>query len=860
MNDAGTGGDATAGDGIYSATVPAQADATITQFYVRATAPGGEVNESAAQRSRSVPAMWIVDNAPPDRTARAPWSIASSSPSTTATPSATRGWSSKYDWDFPRMSNFEFNATVILGETSFAGGPEVLYNCGMRKGGSPWTAVGRQHARPHAVEIARRRALSQPVQNRRRQRRRRRLPLPQPHRPLLALPLWLSGARPRIHPAGRQRGPPAHRRRHGADGQRLFQPGYADSEEEGELYEIDDAWFMFDQAPTSPGARTAHRCRQCDRPLGADRLDGTVRAPTSPSADSPIFFHGNWPLRFPEDRGTTTRRWRPSSRSTVTGMPASDAWRDQMSRQLDIERAAIYAAVRGYIGEWDNFTLNRGKNGYFYRRAADGKFEFHHWDSDLAFQSAGRRHSSGARAGTGWTNLTGASVVPPEDKFLSDRTAQQVRQGFAAHDCLADGDELPGGQSATRLAPFKTSVLQLPGMVHRSPDASHHLHQWRGQQCRIAQLHPAVLGHHRRRPDGEHAALHPRRSRPVTGVHRRGRRASGGGLGLDSGHHQLRQMAAHRDRARQRTEHLERTGARPAKGRSWRQRSLQRQPDPQRAAAGRAPGQLHRHSTSPSTNRWRSMPPAAAIPKAGRLAFIWNVTPSAGAVPHPDRRRSRQVRFTQPGLYALDLGGHRPGRPARPGPARSHRLRRRADFSHSAPAPTLDPGLDRDQSPAARQLRRKTPGIRWRTSRVRSLIQVLDRAPLPLNGGTFPSVTQDLPDTGDWILQTNIIFDTRAVGDFQTGLIFDVTEAGQPVRYVFGPEGRSSLTIRRSVAGGPFTSLLGAVRLNAGGPELVWKSTAPSGQPMPISPGARRSRRTYTYGFSNPDAQRHRPR
>ena len=37
MNDNGTGGDAVAGDGVYSATIPAQAAGTLVAFYVQAT-------------------------------------------------------------------------------------------------------------------------------------------------------------------------------------------------------------------------------------------------------------------------------------------------------------------------------------------------------------------------------------------------------------------------------------------------------------------------------------------------------------------------------------------------------------------------------------------------------------------------------------------------------------------------------------------------------------------------------------------------------------------------------------------------------------------------------------------------------
>ena len=137
MNDAGTDGDVVAGDGIYAATVSPKADGTIIQFYVRATAANGTTGE-CPRNGAAMPGMWIVDNSPP-----------TSRPGTLVhrfvlsryhrDALGTNGFTAKFDWDFPRMSNFEFNTTAILGETTLLGGPDVIYNCGMRKGGSPWT-------------------------------------------------------------------------------------------------------------------------------------------------------------------------------------------------------------------------------------------------------------------------------------------------------------------------------------------------------------------------------------------------------------------------------------------------------------------------------------------------------------------------------------------------------------------------------------------------------------------------------------------------------------------------------------------------------------------------------------------------
>ena len=50
---------------------------------------------------------------------------------------------------------------------------------------------------------------------------------------------------------------------------------------------------------------------------------------------------------------------------------------------------ARYAAVKGWAGAWDNFTINRGKNCYVYRRPTDGRWEFHFWDGDLDFANSG---------------------------------------------------------------------------------------------------------------------------------------------------------------------------------------------------------------------------------------------------------------------------------------------------------------------------------------------------------------------------------------------------------------------------------------------------------------------------------------
>ena len=52
---------------------------------------------------------------------------------------------------------------------------------------------------------------------------------------------------------------------------------------------------------------------------------------------------------------------------------------------LDAPATLKVAAVRGYIGDWDNFTMQRGKNGYLYRPDGETRFQLLHWDSDEGF-------------------------------------------------------------------------------------------------------------------------------------------------------------------------------------------------------------------------------------------------------------------------------------------------------------------------------------------------------------------------------------------------------------------------------------------------------------------------------------------
>jgi|GEM_PF-664048 len=119
MTDNGTGGDTTAGDGIYTATIPARPDGTIIEFYVRATTGAATRTWPAptdASGSQGANALYQVDPAPRE-TGRATYRLITTSPELATFDAINRG------------SNAQMNATFIA---DGPGGPEIRYRCGFR--------------------------------------------------------------------------------------------------------------------------------------------------------------------------------------------------------------------------------------------------------------------------------------------------------------------------------------------------------------------------------------------------------------------------------------------------------------------------------------------------------------------------------------------------------------------------------------------------------------------------------------------------------------------------------------------------------------------------------------------------------
>ncbi len=133
MHDDGVnGGDAVAGDGIYTATLTEhKVNGRVVQFYVRATAQNGQPYQLPRQGAGR-PAMYVVD----DRTMVRDLRTARFVISAYDMDAIANGGVAKFNYRFPRLSNHYFNMTFISDEG------EVFYGGELRNSGSPWTRSG----------------------------------------------------------------------------------------------------------------------------------------------------------------------------------------------------------------------------------------------------------------------------------------------------------------------------------------------------------------------------------------------------------------------------------------------------------------------------------------------------------------------------------------------------------------------------------------------------------------------------------------------------------------------------------------------------------------------------------------------
>ena len=373
MNDGGSGGDSRAGDGMWSAQILDQGvDNRIVQFYVLAKKGNQEV--TLPSRAPEIPAMYVVDDSEINTDVTSYRVVVSAYDIR----SMTSGTSAAWEWKFPNLSNHYKKMTLIVDES------EIFYNCEIRSSGSPWHAGSRSSFR---------------------QRGKFKMPLEKRLRGLAKI-AWdntpaAEGAsnifnnkvpRYMLYLMGHEvnenefasmienGGTP----RHSVEffepvGNDFLERNFGDDGPQGELYRQDDIFFFDDN-------------------YSKDQITSRYWWYAGDDWPGPGRYHSQWLLRSKE----TDYDYTALINLLKTVKNTKGYTEDEINRLVDARRICMMAAVRGYIGDWDSFTLRRPKNSFFYRGPGDGKFHFFFHDSDLAFQNTGEMIYSGGNEFSAW--------------------------------------------------------------------------------------------------------------------------------------------------------------------------------------------------------------------------------------------------------------------------------------------------------------------------------------------------------------------------------------------------------------------------------------------------------------------------
>ncbi|HIL70740.1 MAG TPA: hypothetical protein EYG38_12930 [Verrucomicrobia bacterium] len=351
MYDDGTrGGDGIAGDGIYTGQLTEhRSNGRVVQFYVGVVSQDGGISE-VPKLGEKRPALYVVDNPEAGGDLRRVRFVVSQLDLDAI--SDRDNSSTVYGYRYPRLSNHYFNATFIGNEEN------VVYNCEIRNSGSPWTRgtnLGRGKFKFPKDRLFRgHEKLSydnDPTSGR------------MHHNRITRHMLYLMGHEVNENEYIRfavNSGSFSIKEEVEPLANHLLDRNFNDGSQ-GELYRIDDEWWFQDSWDRAQ--------RNADW-----EFKGTYQSGR---------YHSEWMKRSREVEDDY------SSLINLFDVVTKNRYTEEEINQLvDPDRIMIMSAVRGYIDDWDSFSLNRGKNGYLYRRPGDGKFQFFHWDSDLAFRNS----------------------------------------------------------------------------------------------------------------------------------------------------------------------------------------------------------------------------------------------------------------------------------------------------------------------------------------------------------------------------------------------------------------------------------------------------------------------------------------
>lgn len=759
MVDDGTNGDAVASDGLFTATIADhQTNGRIVQFYVRATAQGGATRD-LPKLGELRPAVWLVDNSTVSAALRRQRFIV---PQYDRNIFNTGGDlpSAQYGYRYPRLSNHYVNCTFIHNEQ------DVYYNAEIRKSGSPWTRSGGADLTRGKWKVPRDRMF----------RGREKSTYDNDaaggsrhHNRLIRYWLYLFG-----HPVNENEfvhnmintdGVQIREDTEPVDGElvaRVFPEGG-----KGQLFRSDDQWWFTD-----------------DWNRSAQSADWSYKG-----TDAAVRYHSEWMMRSREAEYDHSALIDLFRNVNATGAD----YEARMNRILDPQLTLMMAAARGYAQDWDSLTLDRGKNGYFYRKPTDGRFMFMHWDSDLAFGSpsgsvVGGLPGWGTYVNQPWTrrilnyylarmlDLTtgsdGARTLAWLDAEEASSSAYTVNRSgyetfFANRQARVEQEINNAGEAYN--APF---VVSTPSGTTASGTLN------------ISGTAPA--GAFTIVVDGHPEAVFTWLSQTQWTL---------SGIILKQGVNVLTlRMLDHAGNlvGTPLTYNFTKTGnALPAMAMSV---------DP--ASLNVALGEPVTLDVAGSYD-----------PDGTALSFAWTVPSANVSITSPSPSR-RVARFNRPGRYVFTVVGT-------DGAGLASSITREVTVFNTADFESFGERLLRPfWTMQNLELRDSFSASAWYSIEDepgRLLLQTLDNAakPLVFNSPAFPWLIRPLPSTGDFILQTDLGYHTKRTGSHYAGLQIETVENGAPVRYALGLENGLNVVVKRGTTTIPFSNLGASPALNA---------------------------------------------
>ncbi len=739
FDDGVSSGDQVAGDGVYSAQLTEYgANGQIVQFYVVAQGNGQSSQLPKAGPAR--PAMYVVatPRALGDlrrmRFVVSALDIADLSGGDASTP--------PNGYNFPRLSNHYYNMTLIVNER------DILYNCEVRNSGSPWTRGGDlsrgKFKLPKDQLFRGKEKLSYDNDAGGGSRH---------HNRIVRQWLYWFG-----HPANEHEyflvevnnGGSALREEVEPLGNDLLDRVYENGAQ-GELYRIDDEWWFQDDWNRSQ--------RNSDW-----SYKGT---------DNPGRYHSEWMKRTREneyDYTSLINFFKTITENTYT-QPA-------IERLIDPIATMKMTAIRGYIDDWDSFTRDRGKNGYFYRRSTDGRFMFFHWDSDLAFGNTAAAFYAGVPGFPPY-------IAKPYNLRLYKHYLATLLENFARNSARMTA-WLAAEEAAS--SQYDVSTTYQSWFVNREGPAYTHLGANRttvyditsnsGNPFSVGTNTASLTGTAPLRVFRVDVAGHPEASSfwvnentwTVTNIVLR----TGANL-LTLNAVDENGVILHTD-----TITVTKTGNAPpvmvlkASPKSWHVSVL----DALELDAS-----------------------ASYDPDGTPLAFTWSVAPADAQLNVSQLDQATAI-FPHPGLYLFAVTGRDAG-------AASTLIQREAAvYAPDGFTPFTDTRLERFWNLQNVSLRRNhfAGSYYSLTEEPGNLVlQVLnDRAfPLAAASPQYPLVWRALPQLTDWAFLTKVGLKAQVFGDYFAGALVEIIESGSAVRYVFGIEDGNALNVRRITAAAP---------------------------------------------------------